>query len=352
MSQTSRKPFVDFAAIKRAVTIRQILEHYDLLDQLKPSGTDALRGCCPIHKGDNPKQFSVSLSKNCWNCFSDCQCGGNILDFVAHMEQTDVHGAAVLINDWFDLDLARKPDSTKKHAKSSTNDSSEVAIASEAKPPSEAREPEPDEEAPAEPSEPNAPLGFALKNLENEHDYFSEREIDSETVAHFELGFCKRGTMAGRIVIPIHNAEGDLVGYVGRWPGEPPEERPKYKLPKGFHKLSEVYNLHRIREESDGPLVVVEGFFDCFALWQAGIRRVVALMGSHLSPMQEELITRAISRSDRIELLFDQDKAGRAGREKAVNRLSRIAYVRVVELPEEGMQPSDLSAEKLTGLFE
>lgn len=348
MSHTSRKPFVDFAAIKEAVTIRQVLDHYDLLDTLKSSGTDSLRGPCPIHQGTNPKQFSVSLSKNCWNCFSDCQSGGNILDFVAKMEGTDVHGAAVLINDWFHLDLARKPESPPARAKT-TEEVSETQDVSEENPPAESKEPASVEE---ESSEPNAPLGFSLQNLESEHGYFSERGLSSEAVDYFELGYCRRGTMSGRIVIPIHNSRAELVGYAGRWPGEPPEERPKYKLPKGFHKLSEVYNLHRALEEPEGPLVVVEGFFDCFALWQAGIRRVVALMGSHLAPAQEGLIARAIDRSERIELLFDEDESGRAGREKAVKCLSRISYVRVIELPEDGLQPSDLSEEELVALFE
>ena len=66
----------------------------------------------------------------------------------------------------------------------------------------------------------------------------------------FGLGYCAKGTMSGRIAIPIHNHEGALVGYAGRWPGEPPEERPKYKLPKGFRKSAEVFNLHRALQES------------------------------------------------------------------------------------------------------
>ena len=85
--------------------------------------------------------------------------------------------------------------------------------------------------------------------------------------------------MTGRIVVPIHNVESQLVAYAGRWPGTPQDEdTPKYKLPPGFRKTRELFNSHRaIREPDTAPLVVVEGFFDALALWQEGIRRVVAL---------------------------------------------------------------------------
>src|SRR5438105_4720230 len=97
--------------------------------------------------------------------------------------------------------------------------------------------------------------------------------------------------MSGLVVIPIHNTNSELVGYAGRWPGQAPDERPKYKLPTGFHKLGEVFNLHRaMREPAERPLIVVEGFFDVMLLWQRGYRRTVSLMGSSLSAVQEQLI--------------------------------------------------------------
>ena len=96
--------------------------------------------------------------------------------------------------------------------------------------------------------------------------------------------------MAGHVVIPIHNVDGKIVAYAGRWPGDPPDETPKYKLPAGFRKSVELFNLHRaIEEPDDQPLIIVEGFFDCMKLVQNGYDRTVALMGSTLSPVQEEL---------------------------------------------------------------
>src|SRR6266849_4012769 len=95
-------PFVGFAAIKRAVSMMQILERYHLLDRLHRSG-DSLSGACPIHNGHNQTQFRVSISKNCWICFGDCHQGGSIVDFVSRKEGVAIRDAALLIQDWFDV---------------------------------------------------------------------------------------------------------------------------------------------------------------------------------------------------------------------------------------------------------
>ena|SRR5580698_6188388 len=81
-----KSSFVDFRAVKAAITMEQVLDHYGLLDTFKRSG-DSLSGPCPIHKGSNPTQFRVSVSKNVWNCFSECKHGGNTLDFIARMDE-------------------------------------------------------------------------------------------------------------------------------------------------------------------------------------------------------------------------------------------------------------------------
>jgi DNA primase len=83
--------------------------------------------------------------------------------------------------------------------------------------------------------------------------------IPPELVERFGLGFCARGSMAGRVAIPIENVEGELVAYAGRWVGtdaELPAGEEKYKLPKGFQKSLELWNLHRVKPY--WHLIVVE----------------------------------------------------------------------------------------------
>ncbi|MEW9503531.1 hypothetical protein AB1471_17515, partial [Jeotgalibacillus marinus] len=84
-----------------------------------------------------------------------------------------------------------------------------------------------------------------------------------DTVAAFGLGYCAKGTMSGRIAIPLHNGDGELLGYCGRWPGEPPEGTTLHKFPAAFSRSLELFDLHRaLGCEVSYPLIVVSWFVD------------------------------------------------------------------------------------------
>ena len=202
-------------------------------------------------------------------------------------------------------------------------------------------------------SGPNKPLKFRLEKLERNHPYLAERGLTAETIIDFGVGFCGKGMMADRIAIPIHNPEGYVVAYAGRWPGEPPDEdTEKYKLPPGFRKSLELYNIDRaIKEPKDAPLVIVEGFFDCMKLHQHGCRKVVALMGSTLSTAQEELIRHHSTASSLVLVMLDEDEAGQAGRDDVACRLSKFCFVKVHQFDEPDTQPEHLSAEDVHSLL-
>ena len=334
----SERVFVDFKAIKQSVTILQVLEHYGVLQQMRRNG-DSLAGRCPIHKGQNATAFRVSVSKNCWNCFSDCKAGGNILDFVSRMEGVEIHGAALKIADWFNIAFEepkpRDRDRFKAPAKSKQDPPVHSPVLEEAE----------------ESGEDNPPLKFSLQQLEPCHPYLQERGMKAETIATFGLGYCKKGILAGHIAIPIHNPKGELVAYAGRWPGTPTKPDSKYRFPKGFRKGMEVFNLHRAAQASaDHPLVIVEGFFDCMNLWQAGVQRVVSLMGSTMSEAQDAQLSALLTTGQKVALLLDEDQAGRNCREQLLQRFSSKAFVRVIALGAEGKQPDQLSPDEISAL--
>ena len=159
--------------------------------------------------------------------------------------------------------------------------------------------------------------------------------------------------MIGRIVIPIHNIKGEVVAYAGRWPGAPPDGTPKYKLPTGFKKGQEVFNLDRaIKEMTERPLVIVEGFFDAIKLHQQGYRNVAALMGSTMTAAQEDLIRRNTNANSHIVVMFDEDEAGKAGREEIAARLSKFCFVKVHVFDQPDMQPEHLTPEEVQQLFQ
>src|SRR6185312_1958070 len=199
-----------------------------------------------------------------------------------------------------------------------------------------------------EPSVPNKPLKFRLDKLERNHPYLSNRGLTQETVIDFDAGYCAKGMMSGRIAVPIHNVNGEVVAYVGRTIGEPSDENPKYKLPPGFKKSLELFNIDQAsKESSDQPLIVVEGFFDCMKLHQLGHKRTVALMGSTMSPAQEELIKTHTTANSRVILMLDEDEAGQAGREDIAVRLSRFCFVKTHVFDKPNTQPEHLSVEEI-----
>ena len=338
-----KSKFVDFKAVKAAITMEQLLDHYGLLDRFKRSG-DSLNGPCPIHKGSSPTQFRVSLSKNIWNCFSECKHGGNTLDFIEKMENISIHAAALKAIEWFQLD----PESMSANVDEVGEPSKEAEHKEAASPPKPAvKRPFVSQEK----STPNVPLKFRLDKLERNHPYLTERGLTQETIVDFGIGYCAKGTMAERIAIPIHNVAGEVVAYAGRLPVEPTDDKPKYKLPQGFKKSLELFNIDRAIKES-GPLVIVEGFFDCMKLHQHGCRKVVALMGSSMSIAQEELIRRHTDSQSQIIVMLDEDDAGRAGRDDIAVRLSKFAFVKVHGFDNEGDQPESLTPEQMAELKE
>jgi len=337
-----KSSFVDFKAVKTAITMEQVLLHYGILDKFK-RGTDSLSGPCPIHKGDNPTQFRVSISKNIWNCFSECKHGGNTLDFIAKMENVSIHAAALKAIEWFKLD----PEAMSADSHEEAVETSEATKAERAPRPTAAKT------APVqENGTPNKPLKFRLDKLERSHPYLAERGLTLETAVDFGIGYCAKGMMAERIAIPISNAEGNIVAYAGRFPGELAEGTPKYKLPQGFRKSQELFNIDRAsKEPADKPLVIVEGFFDCMKLHQLGHRKVVALMGSTMSAAQEELIRRHTDRNGQVIVMLDEDEAGKAGREDIAVRLAKFCFVQTHVFDQPGTQPDQLSAEDVAEML-
>jgi DNA primase len=139
-------------------------------------------------------------------------------------------------------------------------------------------------------------------------------------------------------VIPIHNSSGELVAYAGR---SIDGAEPRYKFPAGFHKSLELFNLHRVGGELS--VVLVEGFFDCMKVAQAGFP-CVALMGSTMSKAQEDLLAEHFGE---VILMLDADEAGRKATEEIGDRLrERVFLVKTIVLNVD-KQPDQFSTEEI-----
>lgn len=301
--------WVDFSAVKGAVSLEAVLRHYQVPGLRRHR--NQLEGCCPIHRGKRDDSFRASLSKNVFHCFA-CQAHGNVLDLVAAMEKCSIREAACKLQQWFDIAVSGTPARPEPEGAGRT-------------------------ELVRENKGCNPPLHFALTGVDHAHPYLRQRGIDRATAAEFGIGFYgEPGLMSGRIVIPIRNPSGEIVAYAGR---ALDSRSPKYKLPAGFRKAWELFNIQRAAATSSQTVIVVEGYFDCVRVHQAGFPCVVALMGSSLSASQERVL---VERFERVVPMLDGDAAGRAASRVINARLSGTCSVAQVNVPE-GKQPDQLS---------
>lgn len=337
--------FVSFKTLKERVSMEAILRHYGLLDDLEPRGKDGLTGTCPIHEGVNPTQFRVSLSKNCWNCFG-CGRGGNMLDFVMAMEEKPLREAALLVQQWFSemFPTPEKKGSRREQPKDPKDRTAEGKYRTSdnrsTKP--QTSEPSPPTPASQDPPPENRPLPFQnLQGLDARHPYLRERGFDSATMEHFGVGYCTKGICAGRVAIPVHNREGDLVAYVGC-----SVEDGAYTYPANFRKDAELYNLHRVTAGEippDGVLLVAD-FFDVFRLYEAGYGSVVGLMGEEMGPRQEQLLIESFPEGTTLRLFGERQSDWAL---PIVERLVHTFRIHIVWRERNGISPQDLSTDQI-----
>ncbi|OGU09958.1 MAG: DNA primase [Gemmatimonadetes bacterium RBG_16_66_8] len=145
-----------------------------------------------------------------------------------------------------------------------------------------------------------------------------------------------------RLMFPIHDLRGRVVGFGGRVIGD---GEPKYlNSPESavFHKGRLLYNLHHaktaIRREEQA--VIVEGYFDVLRLVETGVEQVVAPLGTGLTAEQTQLLRRF---GEQVVLLYDGDAAGLRATFRAGDELLRAGcHVSVATLPP-GKDPDEVA---------
>jgi DNA primase len=305
--------WLNFREIKQSIPIEAVLGHYQW-KYLRRRG-DQVQGCCPIHRGQRTDAFNVDLRNNGFHCFS-CQAHGGVLDLVVAMERCSLRQAGLLLSEWFTVTTeVRTLESTVDHKKTAQLIREKERLA--------------------------MPLKFPLRPVDSGHAYLQERGIDADTAAHFGVGYyAAPGLFQARVVIPIHNDRGHLLAYAGRSING---AGPKYKLPTAFAKSRVLFNLHRAIAHRQQTIIVVEGFFDCLKVHQAGMPCVVALMGCSLSEHQETLLLRSFRN---VALMLDADSAGVHGSAVIADRLGKHCAVEIVRLAA-GQQPDRLSTPEI-----
>ncbi len=296
--------FVSFAEVKRAVTMEAVLTRYNLFAALAPKGKNLVGGC-PFCKGKSARQFQVNTAKNAWYCFG-CKAGGNVLDFVAKSEDVSVRAAALKLDSWFGLGLKGEAARAEEPVTSA-----ETELEEKMAPPVE------EKTLPAE----NPPLTFTLKTLDPKHEELGVLGLAAETIEHFGAGYCSKGLLKGRLAIPIHDSEGELLAYAGLAIED--DATPRYLFPPKFHPELEVFNLHRFADfaREDGPLYLASEILGVLQLADAGQVTVLGLFDGSLSEKQEEAVAGVLSHFEELVLV------GEGFSDRAVARLVRHAAV-------------------------
>jgi DNA primase len=336
--------------------IEQVRDAADLVQvigetvELKRSGSD-WRGPCPFHGGVH-RNFAVIPKKGRYYCFV-CKESGDIFSW--YMKRMGLS----------------YPDAVR-----------EVARAHGIQIPESNQRQGPDPREPLFSAASVAHDWFAAQfrdspEAETARRYVAERGFDLETLEPLQLGYAPRspdafqkamaqlgvreevlleaGILArrddgrvvprfrGRLLFPIHDLRGRVVGFGGRLlgPGEP-----KYlNSPESpiFKKGQTLYNLHAARNaiRKEGLVVVVEGYFDVLRLVVAGLEHVVAPLGTALTGDQAALLKRY---TNQAVLLLDSDLAGLKATFRAGDELLRHELrVRVATMPA-GEDPDTLVA--------
>ncbi len=336
--------------IKSKINIADLVGEYL---SLKPAGPQRFRALCPFHSERTPS-FHVSADRQIWHCFG-CSEGGDCFSFVMRMEGMDFPEALRHLGKKVGVEV-------KRFAAAESNEKQRLVEANEIA---------------AEffrTTLASSDLGKVAR------DYLSRRGIDEALADKFKLGFApdtwdsmtfalstrgfqpmeieraglalKRKDGSGvfdrfraRIMVPLRDQHGNVVGFTGRaMPGAPDDSAKYMNSPETpiYHKGRLLFGLDLAKQsiKRAGHVIVVEGNLDVIASHKAGIENIVASSGTALTEEHVALLKRFTST---LVFSFDADAAGFKAAQRGI-ALARAASmdVRVAVLPADaGKDPDD-----------
>jgi DNA primase len=320
--------------------INQVREANDIVEviseylPLKKKGK-SYTALCPFHPEKTPS-FSVSQERQIYHCFG-CGKGGNVYTFLMEHEKLSFYEALKLLAKRANISLPKKGSDQK-----TTEILDQLFYANQVA---------------------NEYFRESLINSKKAKDYLQSRGFSSETVEEFSLGYApaeweglirfakekglkpetllsaglvvEKEKKAGwydrfrdRVTFPIFNLSQKIVGFGGRIIQE--KDEPKYlNSPESpiYHKGKILYGLNLSKDviRDKKAAVLVEGYIDLISLYQAGIKNVVAPLGTSFTQDQARLLSRY---AEKIYLLFDSDRAG----ESAVFRSADLLFDAEMEM--------------------
>lgn len=301
-------------------------------------------GVCPFHADHSPS-MSVSPDKQIFRCFS-CGASGNVINFVMDYENVSFIEALKILADkaGIDLDIGHTNkkqnsslfnlfDISQKIYMNNLNTSAGV----EAKKYLTSR-------GMTKEIIDKFKIGLSIKNNKLLSSVFKENKINEKEMLASGLvnkkEFDVNDVFYNRIMFPLFDLQGRVVSYSGR---TYTNDTPKYLTTKEneiFKKGKLLYNYHNAKDETRklDSIIIMEGFMDVIAAYKAGVKNVVATMGTAFTKDQAMLVKKL---SSNVILCFDGDEAGLKAANTAINELNELGVDPKVVVLEDNMDPDD-----------
>lgn len=300
-------------------------------------------GVCPFHDDTNPS-MSVSREKQIYRCFS-CGASGNVFSFIMDYEHISFKEALNLLSNETGIEikgikLNKQDDKNKKYydiyelTHKYFQNNIQTPLGKSAKDYLFNRKI-------TEEMIKEYGIGLSLTNTDDLTKLLSKKGYDLNTLNLIGLSSYNHDLYIDRIMFPLKDLNGRIVGFSGRrYDGKKEEKYINTKQTPIFHKGNLLYNYYDAREwvRQKNQVIVMEGFMAVIRSSTIGIKNAVALMGTAMTHEQANLIKRL---SNNVILSFDGDDAGRKATLTNGEELEKLGLnVKVVEL-KDGLDPDD-----------
>ncbi|CAC5887832.1 DNA primase [Staphylococcus aureus] len=339
--------------------INEIKDKTDILDlvseyvKLEKRGRNYI-GLCPFHDEKTPS-FTVSEDKQICHCFG-CKKGGNVFQFTQEIKDISFVEAVKELGDRVNVAVDIEATQFNSNVQIASDDLQMIEMheliqefyyyALTKTVEGEQALTYLQERGFTDALIKERGIGFAPDSSHFCHDFLQKKGYDIELA--YEAGLLSRNEenfsyydrFRNRIMFPLKNAQGRIVGYSGRtYTGQEPKYLNSPETPI-FQKRKLLYNLDKARKSIRklDEIVLLEGFMDVIKSDTAGLKNVVATMGTQLS---DEHITFIRKLTSNITLMFDGDFAGSEATLKTGQHLLQQGLnVFVIQLPS-GMDPDE-----------
>jgi DNA primase len=345
-------------SIDRVRDAADIVEVVSAYTDLRRSGGARFIGLCPFHDERSPS-FSVDSQEKLYYCFG-CNAGGDVFKFVEEKEGLGFPEAVEALAERYGAELEREAEDPEAEATRKKRERLRKLLDRTAafyetflwESPRAAKAREYlggrglGEGVLREFGVGCAPGVWDTVLVRGQRAGYSVEEIEAAgLVRRGQKGRGHYDQFRSRIIFPIRDARGRVVGFGGR--ALTADQKPKYvNSPEGelYRKRRTLYGIDRARPviAKVGRAVVVEGYTDVLACHQAGITEAVAVMGTAITPEQVRLLS---GYTEEAALALDADRAGREAMLRAQGVASgKRLRLHVVRMPE-GRDPADLLAD-------